>query len=188
MAGAIQKPREQLVNRRGGRGDHTTEVTVPVTWAERDEIPALPRNTYGEVAAQVWEAFWRSDIAVRVDLRSEGYYLVRWLDAVDDRERFLEEANREPLVCGSQGQQVLNPLYRRVAELERIIQWSADHFGLTMLSKFRARIAFSEAAQSEDRLERVLSRRREEAEGARAAAATMVESRVIAGSAREVEL
>jgi hypothetical protein len=156
---------------------------VPDGWAERDEIPALPRDTYGEVAAQVWDAFWRSDIAARVDIRSEGYYLVRWLDAVEDRERFVAEANAEPLVCGSQGQMVLNPLYKRVADLERIIQWSADHFGLTMLSKFRARIAFSDAAHAEDRLERLLVQRGREAETERVTKATIIE-----GEAREVEL
>lgn len=186
MAGAVQVAAEHLAFKRGGRGDRTNSVD-PAELVGR-AVPALPRDGYGEVAEQVWEAFWRSPISLKVDLDADGYFLIEWLDAIDRRERLMVDADAEPVVVGSKGQDVPNPRYSIIAECERTIARVADHFGMTPLSRFRLRIVYSEAGQSEDKLARLLSRRREDVEDERVEDAAPVKGRIIEGQAREVEL
>ena len=68
-------------------------------------------------ALAAWGAFW-DDRQAMLLTPSAKVVLLRWVTALDRYLRTSAEADLEPLIDGSQGQQVLNPLYR-VAELSR---------------------------------------------------------------------
>lgn len=70
-----------------------------------------PPDHICEQARQAWEDFWADRPALLLT-PSSRVVLLRWVDALDRYLRTTAEADREPLVAGSQGQMVVNPLYK----------------------------------------------------------------------------
>lgn len=73
-----------------------------------------PPGGMSPAARAAWDAFWE-DRPARLVTPAAKVVLLRWVDALDRYLRTIAEADQSPLVMGSQGQEVLNPLYR-VAE------------------------------------------------------------------------
>lgn len=64
-----------------------------------------------EPAAQLWDAYW-DDAVSGVHTPVDRGVLLRWITEYDRYLRTITEADRKPIVCGSTGQDVENPLYK----------------------------------------------------------------------------
>jgi P27 family predicted phage terminase small subunit len=98
-----KKPAGHAVDRRNGR----RADLLPVAPLPR---PDLPAGLCDEARAQ-WEAYW-DDAAALVQTSADRGVVLRWVDAVDRYLRTIGDADKEPLVRGSTGQLVENPLYK----------------------------------------------------------------------------
>ncbi|MFI6883381.1 P27 family phage terminase small subunit [Streptosporangium canum] len=74
-----------------------------------ERLPA-PRGL-SKPAKAAWEAFW-DDRPAALMTPAATVVLLRWVDALDRYLRTTAEADKNPLVTGSQNQEVMNPLYR----------------------------------------------------------------------------
>ena len=97
-----KKPRSQAADRRNGR-------LVPLA-SERVEPPELPAGLCSEAVAE-WESYW-SDGVSRAPTAADRDLLVRWITSVSRYWVTTRSADERPLLEGSQGQQVPNPLYK----------------------------------------------------------------------------
>lgn len=156
MAGVRQVAPELLADRRPGRGRVLT-VVVPTD----RKVPAAPRGV-GAVAKRVWRDFWHSPVAAAVDRGADSYALQRWIEAVDEREGLMGQVRHNHLIPGSMGQEVLNPLFRRIDVLTREIEKAEERFGMTPLSRFRLQLNYADAGAATDRLDRINQRRERE--------------------------
>jgi hypothetical protein len=153
MAGKRQKPPGELVYRRGGRA----KPLVPV--AAANVAPPLP-DGLGDYAAAVWSAFWASRVSGAIDLLADGEALRHWILCVDEREKLRAATVRAPLVKGSHEQLMLNPLFRRLRELNREIARAEEHFGMTPLARLRLGVTFLQEQAAKEDLEAKRERRR----------------------------
>ena len=153
MAGARQKDPALLVNKRGGRGRGLTVLARDAAFV----APAPPEDL-GAVGAVAWEAFWQSEVSAAVDINADRVDLENWARAVEQRERFRKLVDRTPLVKGSHGQLMLNPLNRRIRELSEEIQKVSDRFGMNPMARWRLQFTVSEAGKSANDLLDMLSR------------------------------
>lgn len=76
-----------------------------------------PRNL-SEPAKSAWNAFW-DDRPAQLVTPAAKVVLLRWVDALDRYLRTIAEADQQPIVTGSTGQDVVNPLYK-VAEMAMV--------------------------------------------------------------------
>lgn len=152
MAGARQKDPSLLANRRGGRGRGLSVVTRDDTF----KPPSVPAgiSTPGKKA---WEAFWRSDVSAAVDIDADSTELNHWVRCVDERERLWVIVKKAPLVKGSHGQLMANPLSRRIRDLTQDIDRISDRFGMNPMARFRLQFTVSEAGKSANELLRMLT-------------------------------
>jgi len=153
MAGKRQKPPDELVYRRGGR----VKALVPVTPAT--VVPTPPEGV-GEHAISVWSTFWTSRGSGAVDLLADGEALRHWILCVDEREKLRAATVRAPLLKGSHEQLMLNPLFRRLRDLNREIARAEEHFGMTPLARLRLGVTFLQEQAAKDDLEPRRGRRR----------------------------
>ena len=98
-----KKPAGTTVDRRNGR--QATELR-PIEGGRFDAPEGLSAE-----AGVLWEAYWR-DAASAVQTPADRGVLVRWITEYDRYLRLIAEADLSPLVRGSQGQDVANPLYK----------------------------------------------------------------------------
>lgn len=151
MAGQRQKPADQLINKRGGRAKALKVVP-------RDSAFVAPKAPAGlrEYGKRVWDAFWASDVSGAVDVNAHGEDLAHWIRCVDEREHLWKILRQAPLVKGSHGQLMQNPLIRSIRELTHDIEWASDRFGMTPLAQFRMQFTVSEAGKSAAELLKML--------------------------------
>ena len=152
MAGTRQKPIDQLVNRRGGRGDKRLVVT-----GGPKVVPAPPAGL-SRYAVQRWKQFWDSDVAAAVDVGSDAERLYRWVQAIDAREKVWRIVMAEPLVINRNRETVKHPLWPVLRQLTDEIQRAEEAFGMTPLSRFRLQFTKTEAAHSLEDLMAKLSK------------------------------
>lgn len=145
MAGKRQKPPDQIVYRRGGRVKPLAVVSAA------EGRPAAPEGL-GEHAQAAWEAFWESRVSGAVDLVADGEALRHWILCVDEREKLRAATARAPLVKGSHEQLMLNPLFRRVRELNQEIARAEEHFGMTPLARLRLGVTYLQEQAAKQRL------------------------------------
>ena len=153
MAGKRQKPPDELVYRHGGR----VKPLVPVAPAHL--APRLP-DGLGDHAATVWAAFWASRVSGAVDLDADGEALRHWIRCVDEREKLRAATSRAPLVKGSHEQLMLNPLFRRLRDLNREIARAEEHFGMTPLARMRLGVTYLQEQAAKEDLEAKREQRR----------------------------
>lgn len=153
MAGKRQKPPGELVYRRGGR------VKPLVSVAPAQLAPPLPDGLGGHTAA-IWAAFWASRVSGAVDLEADSEALRHWILSVDEREKLRAATVRAPLVKGSHEQLMLNPLLRRIRDLNREIARAEEHFGMTPLARLRLGVTFLQEQAAKEDLEAKRERRR----------------------------
>lgn len=97
-----KKPAGAAVDRRNGRRADLTAVA-----GGRFDPP----GGLSEPSQALWEAYW-ADAVATVQTPVDRGVLTRWITEYDRYLRAVAEADQEPLVLGSQGQQVENPLYK----------------------------------------------------------------------------
>jgi len=153
MAGKRQKPPDELVYRRGGR------VKALVSVAPAHLTPHSP-DGLADHAATVWAAFWASRVSGAVDLDADDEALRHWILSVDEREKLRPATVRAPLVKGSHEQLMLNPLLRRIRDLNREIARAEEHFGMTPLARLRLGVTFLQEQAAKEELAAKRERRR----------------------------
>jgi len=141
MPNKRQKPPE-LLQGKGSRFRGTTSVTL-VRDTERP-IP-IPPAGLRKSAKDAWLAFWRSPMATLVQDESDMDALRDWAFCISERDRIQPLVRKTPLVPGSMGQMVLNPLAALVKDYTRRIDRYREQFGMTPLSRMRLGIAVGEA-------------------------------------------
>lgn len=114
MAGKRQKPPCEPVCRRRGR-------VKPLIQGAPATLASAPPEGVGEHALAVWTAFWASRVSGAIDLLADGEALRHWILCIDEREKLRAATVRSPLVKGSDAQMMLNPLSRRIRDLNREI-------------------------------------------------------------------
>ncbi|HEU4541166.1 MAG TPA: P27 family phage terminase small subunit [Jiangellaceae bacterium] len=98
-----KKPAGTAVDRRNGRRAANLSV---VSGGRFD-----PPEGLSEPAAKLWEAYW-DDAVSSVQTPVDQGVLIRWITEYDRYLRTVSEADEQPLVQGSMGQSVENPLYK----------------------------------------------------------------------------
>ncbi|HTX96855.1 MAG TPA: hypothetical protein VME67_19565 [Mycobacterium sp.] len=108
--------------------------------------PAMPRGLCSQ-AQTAWAAYWK-DAVSGVTRPSDTALLVRWAKNLDRYHRLLAEADRNPVVDGSMGQQRGNPIYGLVLKIEQSIKDDEAQLGIGPLNRLRLGVALSESAKS----------------------------------------
>lgn len=158
MAGQRQKVPALLANDRGGRGRGLTVVA-------RGERPVpRPPAGLGTYARKAWREFFSDWVSDAVVMSADGERLRWWIHCVDERQKLEATLAKAPLVKGSHGQLMLNPLQRRVDRLTRDIERAEEAFGMTALSRFRLQLTATEARRSARDLRRELMQGAEQGE------------------------
>jgi P27 family predicted phage terminase small subunit len=95
--------------------------------------PDTPDGLCPEARAQ-WDAYW-SDAAATVQTPADRGVVLRWVDAVDRYLRTIGEADSQPLVEGSTGQLVENPLYKIAEKALGTIERCEKQLGVGALNR-----------------------------------------------------
>jgi len=72
--------------------------------------PAINRKALLTRSREMWDSYWADGAAVTQTAADEMFARI-WIEGYDDYLRKKAEADKQPLVKGSMGQQVANPLY-----------------------------------------------------------------------------
>jgi hypothetical protein len=137
MAGRPQKLPGDLVDRRPSRQRGVVLVSQPAA-----PVAPPPPGEVGAYARAVWEAYFRSPVSATVTMEAHGERLVYWIKCVDQRVRLWELWAKQPLIKGSQGQPMTNPLWRTLRELTETIERAEHEFGMTPLAQLRLGVTF----------------------------------------------
>lgn len=123
-----KKPAGQAVDKRNGR--RTDLAVAPGGQLAR---PELPENLCVEARSQ-WDAYWL-DAAAQVQTPADRGVVLRWIDAVNRYLRLLGEADLQPVVEGSTGQSVENPLYKIADRALATIERAEKQLGIGALNR-----------------------------------------------------
>lgn len=135
------KPAGQAVDRRNGR-----RADLGVVPGRKIEKLDPPEKLCEEAVAQ-WEAYWESP-AASIQTAADRGVVLRWIDAVDRYLRVLGDADRRPLVKGSTGQMVENPLYKIAAAALATVERCEKQMGIGALNRAGLGIAVMAEARS----------------------------------------
>lgn len=97
------------------------------------ERPDAPESLCPEARSQ-WDAYWDSP-AAGIQTAADRGVVLRWIDAVDRYLRTLGEADRRPMVKGSTGQQVVNPLYKIAQDALSTVERAEKQLGIGALNR-----------------------------------------------------
>lgn len=95
--------------------------------------PDPPVSLCDEARSQ-WDAYWDSP-AAGIQTAADRGVVLRWIDAVDRYLRTLGEADRRPMVKGSTGQQVVNPLYKIAQDALATVERAEKQLGIGALNR-----------------------------------------------------
>jgi hypothetical protein len=104
-------------------------------------VPTAPEGL-GPHAKAAWERFWCSPISQIVDLKAHGEALRHWVRCLDAREALWSMWRTRPLIKGSHGQFMTNPLWRQIRDLDDEIAHAEEVFGMNPLAQMRLGIGF----------------------------------------------
>ncbi len=114
----------------------------------REQLPAPPEGL-DPAAVDYWYGYLGSVVGRSVvNLDTDGPALRRWAACVSQRLKLQPQLDATPLVKGSMGQKVVNPINTLIVNLTREIERLEEHFGMTPLARMRLGIAIGEAADS----------------------------------------
>lgn len=95
---------------------------------------------------------WSSSLAATWQPETDLPALVRLIQLVDEAERFRRAGRKSPLVEGSQGQPVVNPLLKQRDALLSEIRQLEDRFGLSPAARLKLGVVFADAHRSIEQL------------------------------------
>lgn len=113
-------------------------------------VPDAPAGLL-KATREWWVRLWRAPLAATYEA-SDVPALARLASLHDERTRCMQVARKGRLTIGSQGQAVINPLYKHVSVLDAEIRQLEDRFGLSPMARLRLGVQFSEAHKSLDAL------------------------------------
>jgi len=150
--GRPPKPEAQKTFHRPSRTRQLAVVSA--TPPPRFVIPEPPLTVLGEPLADrsllLWDRLWLAPVARVLDGVDgiDRYVVEEWIRAVD-RIEYLDRVIQEtPLVRGSKGQPVANPLVAERDEQRRVIWRAQEKLGLTPQDRARLGLAIGEVATS----------------------------------------
>lgn len=111
------------------------------------EVPAADDSWTDDVRA-AWVAFWGSEIAPLVSVNLHLQPLRRLFGLYSRLERISREVEENPYLAGSQGQQVINPLFRVEASLLGEVRQLEDRFGGNLRSAVGLGLALGQAKRT----------------------------------------
>ena len=152
MPGPLPKPGERR-QRRNGRGGVGVELRPCRTLAE---VPAPPRD-WLKVTRLRWLDYWQSEVGRVVEAQTDAMTLVRLFSLYDERERAYRAYKRRRMVPGSQGQPVVNPIWKQAAVMDAEIRQLEDRFGITPQARLKLGIRLGEAMRSLEDMNRELN-------------------------------
>jgi P27 family predicted phage terminase small subunit len=142
---SAKKPADKRQNR------STKDLGVlPQIAVDPAAIPPAPSHLT-ERWVKAWEIFWRSPFA-QVVQPAQMPALERLFSMYDERERMDIYLREEPMIAGSQGQKILNPMYRQRTSVDAEIRQLEDRFGLHPKAGLTLGIVYGEAARSLEEL------------------------------------
>lgn len=121
-----KKPAGMAVDKRNGR----RADLAPVGQLGRIEAP----GHLCEEARRQWDSYWE-DTAATVQTPADRGVVLRWIDAVDRYLRTIGEADVTPLVSGSTGQLVENPLYKIAEKALATVERAEKQLGIGALNR-----------------------------------------------------
>ena len=98
-----------------------------------------------------WLTFWQSPFA-QVVQPAQHPALERLFSMYDERERMDVYLRESPMITGSQGQAIVNPMYRQRTAVDAEIRQLEDRFGLHPKAGLTLGIVYGEAARSLEEL------------------------------------
>lgn len=100
-----------------------------------------------------WNDVWADNVMAAIyNPGTDLQPLYRLFGLRDDRERFRRAVRRKPLVDGSKGQPVTNPLAKLIPSLDRDILALEDRFGLSPKARLMLGVTLARAGASLDEL------------------------------------
>lgn len=123
--------------RPGPMPKHPTKIAERMSLVPGGRVePPKPERQWLKVTRVAYEEFWESDVAAAVTVVDLST-LRRLFNLRDDHERLVRSARKTPLVTGSQGQLVENPLAKRADRIMSEITRLEGQFGMTPVSRLR---------------------------------------------------
>ena len=142
---SAKKPAEKRQNRA------TKDLGVlPQIAVDPRSVPTPPAHLT-ERWVKSWEVFWSSPFA-QVVQPAQYPALERLFSMYEERERMDIYLREEPMTVGSQGQKILNPMYRQRTAVDAEIRQLEDRFGLHPKAGLQLGIVYGEAARSLEEL------------------------------------
>ena len=136
--------------KRVGHSPETTQLAV--VRGDSFEWPK-PQKQWLKVTRDDYAAYQNSPVAAIVGV--EDLPIIRRPFSLrDDHERCARAARKDPLVTGSQGQKVENPLAKRADRIMGEITRLEDKLGMNPVARMRLAISTADAQQSADEMAR----------------------------------
>ena len=142
---SAKKPAEKRQNR------GTKDIGVlPQIELDPRSVPPAPAHISEKWKAS-WLVFWQSPFA-QVVQPAQYPALERLFSMYDERERMDVYLRESPMITGSQGQAIVNPMYRQRTAVDSEIRQLEDRFGLHPKAGLTLGIVYGEAARSLEEL------------------------------------
>lgn len=135
-----KKPAGRAVDRRNGRRAEVATRPAGVV------VPAIDRDSFLPATLDVWDAYW-SDAVATSQSSADLMMAIAWIEAYDDYRRKKAKADEDPLVLGSMGQQVANPMYGVAKDAMAIVMQCARQLGIG--AKNRADLGMAIVAEAQ---------------------------------------
>lgn len=116
-----------------------------------------PDAGWSDATVAEWSAWWGSDVARMIDPDSETPIVRRLFDLLDQAARFEAAGRLEPMIEGSTGQLVINPLLKHAQGLRDEARRDESVLGRGPKRRLDLGIKFGDAARSLDEINRRIS-------------------------------
>jgi hypothetical protein len=113
---------------------------------EPGTAPTMPRGLCRQ-AQDAWTGYWEDDVSSIVK-PSDLVLVHRWVRDLDRYYRLSAEADRQPFVKGSRGQDTYNTAYNLTAKLIASIREDEKQLGIGPLNRLRLGLVYGTATQT----------------------------------------
>lgn len=140
-------------DRRQGADPPSLELVTPL---DAELAVPDPDEGWSEATVAEWRAWWGSEVARLIEPESETPIVRRLFDLLDQAARFEAAGRLEPMVEGSTGQMVINPLLKHAQGLRDEARRDEAVLGRGPKRRLDLGIKFGDAARSLDDVNRRL--------------------------------
>ena len=140
-------PAKKPAARRQNRVTKTPEIELaPVAGAITRATPKPPSGISAYLV-DTWHEYWSSPLSTVGDEHTKRASVTRLWQLYDLRDRHYEAYRKAPMVEGSQGQLVMNPMGRQLTTLEGQIVALEDRLGLNPKAQIALGISWAQGQQ-----------------------------------------